>query len=173
MNVMTMAVLVGVVNVLLAVVLVVQYRLNRHRGFAGLGWWAVGQAAVAVGLGLSAVRAASGVGHAAIPVYQGLLVVGMSSIVVGLLRFMGRRERVGRLVAALAVFVAWSAYFTWVNDSIVLRSVGLYLAIGTLDAWAAWALVRHGPAAFRATARATGAVFGVGLRSTSRWRLSG
>ncbi len=157
-----MAVLIGIVNVLLAVILGMQYRLNRERSFAGLGWWALGQTAVAAGLVVSAARAESGSGRAAIPLYQGLLVVGTALILVGLLRFMGRRERTGPLVALLVAFIAWSTFFTFVVDDIVVRSVIFYLVVAGLYVTMVWALVRHGLAAVRGTARATAAVFGLG-----------
>lgn len=157
-----MGFLIGIVNALLAVILVVQYRLNRDRGFSGVGWWALGQTIVALGLAGSVAREASGAGRVAIPGYQTLLLVGTALILVGLLRFMGRRERSGWLVALMAAFVVWSSFFTFGVDSIVVRSVTFYVAIAGLYAVIVWALVRYALPAFRVTARATAVVFALG-----------
>ena len=74
LDVKTMAVMAGVVNVLLAVVLYAQYRFNRR--YPGVGWWAAGQATVAAGMVVSTLRGDSLAGRIAVPVYQALLVLG-------------------------------------------------------------------------------------------------
>jgi diguanylate cyclase (GGDEF)-like protein/PAS domain S-box-containing protein len=104
-------------------------------------------------------RGASGSGLVAIPVYQALLVTGTALILVGLLRFMGRRERMGWLVTLVVAFVVGSSFFTFVVDGIVVRSVTFYVAIAGLYVIIVWALARYSLAAFRGTARATAVVF--------------
>ena len=161
MDVRTMGILVGVVNVLLAVVLVVQYRLTRARGFHGLGWWAIGQVGVAAGLVVSAARGASGVGQVAIPLFQALLVLGTGAVLVGVRRFVGRPGSARWLIALGVPYVAFVAYFTFVDDRTVLRALALYSTMAVLYAVIAVTLVRLSGSAYRSSARATAAVFAV------------
>ena len=160
MDVRTMAVMVGVVNVLLAVVLLVQYRLSRS--YPGVGWWAAGQGAVAVGFAVSVLRGPSLLGHLAVPAYQALIVLGVVLILVGVLRFLGRRERPSWLVAAWLVFVAWSAFHTFVADSATLRSIALYAVIAVLLGCTAFALWRYRAASYAGAGAFTAVVFAAG-----------
>jgi diguanylate cyclase (GGDEF)-like protein/PAS domain S-box-containing protein len=152
-----MAILAAVVAILLAVVLFAQYRVNR--AYPGLGWWSAGQAAVAAGFVLSALRGDSLLGRLAVPAYQALLVLGTALIYVGVARFLGRRVRRGWLVALLLALVAWSTYHTFVDDNAKLRSIGLYLTLGVLMLLTAVTLWRHRLASVRWTAGALGLVF--------------
>lgn len=160
MDVRTVAVMLGAVNVLLAVVLVAQVRFNR--GYPGLGWWAAGQVAVAAGMVGSALRGASLAGHVAIPIYQALLVGGSILILIGAMRFLGRREPRGLLAAVWLAPVAWSTYFTFVDYQYTLRTLGLFLTSAVVLAWTSYVLWRHHLAAFRGSAIFTAAVFAVG-----------
>lgn len=160
MDVRTVAVMLGAVNVLLAIVLVAQVRFNR--GYPGLGWWAAGQVAVAAGMVGSALRGASLAGLVAIPIYQGLLVGGSILILIGAMRFLGRRERRGLLAAVWLAQVTWSTYFTFVDYQYTLRTLGLFLTSAAILACTSYVLWRHHLAAFRGSAIFTAVVFAAG-----------
>ena len=66
MDVVTMVIMVGLVNVMLAIALLLQSRFNRQ--FGGVRWWAAGQTLIAAGLILSAFRGVSLTGKIVVPV---------------------------------------------------------------------------------------------------------
>jgi len=160
MDVRTVAVMVGLVNILLAIVLVLQARFNR--AVPGLGWWAAGQAAVAAGMVVSAFRGDSTLGHVAVPVYQSLLIGGAILILVGAMRFVGRRVPRGALAATWLAAIAWATVFTFVDDNYTARTMGLFLVSAALLAATAHVLGRHHSPEFRGSAILTSAVFGAG-----------
>lgn len=133
--------MVAVVNVLMAIVLVSQARLNR--GYPGLGWWAAGQVAVTTGIVVSALRGETLAGRIAIPVYQALLVGGAVLILIGAVRFLGRREHRGLLGALWLALVSWSVLFTYVDENYSLRTIGLFLASASLLCATSVVLWRH------------------------------
>ena len=155
-----MAIMVGTVSVLLAVVLYAQYRFNRS--YAGLGWWAAGQASVAAGFIVSAMRGDSVMGRLAVPAYQILIVLGVALIYVGVLRFLGHRERRAWVAGGVAAFVVWSLVFTFVVDDATLRSVGRYTAIAVFLALAAFALRHFRLSTVRGSATFVSLVFACG-----------
>ena len=152
-----MAVMGAAVAVLLAVVLFVQYRINR--GYGGMGWWAAGQAALAAGFVVTMLRGDSFLGRLAVPGYQALLVLGAILILVGVLRFLGRREHRGWLAAVWIGFVAWSSYHTFVADDPRLRSIGLYLTLAVLLGMTGAVLWQQRRASVRASALFLAVVF--------------
>lgn len=162
-----MAMMAATVNVLLAAVLLVQYRVNKR--YPGFGWWAAGQAALALALILNNARSASWAGRVAIPVWQICAYTGFALVYVGLLRFLGRRERRGRLVLLAAVLAFWATTFTFVVDRQSIRIVGYDLVLaGLLTAMsvAAWryrlSSVPRSSAFLAAVFAGTAALHGVG-----------
>ena len=156
-DVRTMALMGALVSVLLAVVLFAQYRFNRD--YSGVGWWAAGQASVAVGFLVSMLRGDSLVGHIAVPVYQGLLVLGAVFVYVGVALFLDRREWWGWLIIVWGALVCWSTFFTFVVDDSQLRSMALYIALAIILLGAGVTLWRRRIPAVRGSAAFLSIVF--------------
>lgn len=140
MDVKTAAALLAVVNAVLAVVLALQYRFSRPQ--PGVGWWAVGQAFIAVGLVMGNLRTTSFLGHLVIPVYHVLLVAGLLLFYVGIRQFLGKPERRAPIVVLLVAVLVEGTVFTFADESFAARSMALYAA-------AAAALAMGATAAFR------------------------
>ena len=140
MDVKTAATLLGVINAVLAVVLVLQYRFSRP--LPGVGWWAAGQACIAVGLAVGNLRGTTLAGHLIIPVYQVAVVAGPLLFYVGIRRFLGKPERRAPIVALLVVVLVEALVFTFVFDNFRVRSTALFAAIGAGLAMAATAAFR-------------------------------
>jgi diguanylate cyclase (GGDEF)-like protein/PAS domain S-box-containing protein len=161
----TMTVVVAAVNVLLALALVAQYR--NSRSYPGFGWWAVGQSLVAVSFLLNNLRSGSFAGRLAVPVWQVCVIAGFTLVYIGVLRFFGRRERRGPLLALLVFVGCWASLFTFALDRLTLRAVGLYGSAAVLLAAMAIATWRYRLPAVRRSAgflalvfAATGAIYG-------------
>jgi diguanylate cyclase (GGDEF)-like protein/PAS domain S-box-containing protein len=161
-----MAVIVAMVNVLLALSLVAQYRINR--AYPGFGWWAAGQSFVAMSFILSNLRGGSFAGRLIIPVWHVCVILGFALVYIGVLRFLGRRERRGPLLALLVFVGCWAWVFTFSLDRLTLRAVGLYGSAAFLLAAMAIATWRYRLPAVRGSAgflalvfAATAAVYGL------------
>ena len=140
MDVKTAAALLTVVNAVLAVVLALQYRFSRPQ--PGVGWWAVGQALIAVGLVMGNLRTASFLGHLVIPVYHVLLVAGPLLFYVGIRQFLGKPERRAPIVVLLVAVLVEGTVFTFADESFAARSMALYAAVAVALAMGATAAFR-------------------------------
>lgn len=157
MDVKTLAALLGLANIVLAVILIIAARLGPR--YQGTLWWACGQAFIAMGLVLRNLGGDSLVSMLVIPVSLTMLAGGTGCLYVGLLRFFGRRERKMLLVVLIILYFVWCAWFTFGANLIHLRGDALYLAdvvILPLCAYVAW---RHGRGAVRASAILLACVF--------------
>lgn len=125
-----MAVVVAITNALLAVVLILQYRANHD--YPGPGWWAAGQSLVAIALLLSNLRGETGLSRVLIPLWQAIVLTGFMMVLVGLVRFFGRRVPVAPLVVAVVLLLIWSTIFTFGYYSLPIRSTGLYLSLAVV-----------------------------------------
>lgn len=135
-----MAIMVSVTNVVLAVVLVIQSRWEGE--YDGPRWWAAGQTLIALAIVISNLRGNTGLGRFVIPIWQGALVTGFILVLVGLMRFLHHRDVIWPLVAAVAALLVWSIVFTFIEDSLTLRSFGLYTVISAVTTGMAYAVHR-------------------------------
>ncbi len=139
----TIVAVLGVSSLLQLVVLFVQYRLDRSH--QGSGWWASGALATAVAFVFHYLRDHPVLGATAIVLNNAFFIIGLELIFVGVLRFLGRREKPVRLALFCAVFTLIAAYFILVQDNNYVRTVNLTFAIAVISAATARSLSRPHP----------------------------
>lgn len=166
MDYRTLATLVAIVNVLLAVALVAQYW--NIRTYPGFGWWAGGQSLIAAAFVMSQLRGGPFMGRLIVPIWHVCVMLGFALVYIGVLRFLGRRERRGRLLALLIFVGCWSWVFEFALDRMSIRGAGLYGSIAVLFAAMAIETWRYRLPSVRRSAgflalvfAATSAVYGV------------
>ena len=130
MDVRTIAAILGISHVLQVVALSVQYAINR--AYRGIGWWLLWSAFVACGLGASLLREVPSLRVAAILAQNGLVVLGVVFLYVGLMRFFGRTENRALLGAILAGYFATHSYFTIAVDDIRARTLIISSALALI-----------------------------------------
>lgn len=153
----TLVFLLGVIYFTQVLAFAVQYRVNR--AIPGIGWWLAGSAALAVGhvlLTLGPYPVVRVFGWLGNPV----MVAGRISILVGVLRFLDRREHrwtiAGLFVLTLALYYA----FAFGHPSLVGRTVVISVASSVFSLATAAALLFKRPGDLPAgSARLTGGVF--------------
>jgi diguanylate cyclase (GGDEF)-like protein/PAS domain S-box-containing protein len=151
MDVSTTVILVGLVNVTLAIALLIQTRFSVRP--PGMRMWAAGQTLIAAGLIISAFRGTSLAGKIAIPLWQATTMAGFALLFVGILRFFGRRERWAPLIALVVALTAWSSFFTFVVFLVPPRGAAVYVCAASLVFACARALQKFAEPAVRASAR--------------------
>lgn len=150
-------IVLAIANLLLAVALAAQWWLNR--GTPGLGWWASAQTCLAVGILLGDLREQTVMGHLAVPISHGLLILTPMLFYVGLMRFFSRRERWWPVVALVVVVLCVSSFYTFVLDSTTVRGSVLHLAQAIGFAMASFVAFRLRQSAVGSAANFVGAVF--------------
>ncbi|MEI6620386.1 MAG: sensor domain-containing diguanylate cyclase [Actinomycetes bacterium] len=141
MDARTLTVVLVVTIVVEAVVLFAQYRSNK--AYQGLGWWAAGNAALAVGFVASAVRGESFAGHVAVALSLTLFVAGMSAVYVGVADFLEQRTDLRWVAAFVALFAVAICYLTFVDDLVAIRRSVVYLGVAIASAMSAWSLIHN------------------------------
>jgi diguanylate cyclase (GGDEF)-like protein/hemerythrin-like metal-binding protein len=121
LDVVTLGICLGIVNLLQLVAFFIQYRIDPAR--PGPGCWTVANVLGCVGFAVNFLRDLPSLQTASIVAYNLSLIGGQILIYVGILRFLGRRERRGPLLALAALAAAAALAFTTVHDDIVARRI--------------------------------------------------
>lgn len=127
----TLAILLALTNLLQVMALFAQYRLNNS--YSGPGWWTAGTALVALGFGCAFLQDNAAIGPMAIVAANALFSSGMALYYVGLLRFLGRRERPWPLILFCTAVTLVAAYFTYIDVNVAARLINLALAMALLS----------------------------------------
>jgi len=121
LDVVTLGICLGIVNLLQLIAFFIQYRIDPAR--PGPGCWTVANALGCVGFAVNFLRDFPSIQTASIVAYNLSLIGGQILVYVGILRFLGRRERRGPLLALAALAAATVLTFTTVHDDIVARRI--------------------------------------------------
>lgn len=157
MDVRTLVVVLGITHVIQLLALTLEASVSR--AYKGIGWWLLWSAAALGGFVFILLRSLDLIGKVGILGQNGLLILGVIFLYVGIVRFLGRRERPALLITGYALFLAALAYFAYVDDEIAVRVALISLAFMGVALLTAWTLWRHAQETLRATALFLAAVF--------------
>lgn len=147
----TLVVLCGLGHLLQVLALALQFAINRS--YRGIGWWLAWSATVAAGFGFTLLRGVPSLRVASILGQNFLVVLGLTFLYVGLVRFLGRTARWRLLGPILAGFALAFPPFLFVTDDIVARSLIVCATLALLSFLVAWDLHAGRTGAIAASAR--------------------
>jgi PAS domain S-box-containing protein len=158
LDIRTLVLVLGITNLIVAVAMALQYRLNR--AYRGIGWWALGSAAIAAAYGIfSPLRSVAPLELISIVLQNSLTVLGLTCHYVGSMRFLERKENRTAVIAIFAIFIAPFVYFTYADNDINTRTVLICVTAGILSLMTANAFRRPTLASVAGSARFLAAVF--------------
>lgn len=137
----TYVLLLSLIFILQAVALFLQYLVNRT--YPGPGWWMLGAIALAAGFIANAARAHPVVGHAAVVANNALFTGGFVLLYIGIMRFLGRRERTALVLAYWLAVTLVAAYFILVQDDQALRRFNHSLSLAVFGGLIGGSLLRY------------------------------
>ena len=137
----TLALVVGISNLLHVGALFLQYRLNST--YRGTGWWVLGFTSMALGFALLLLRDLIASLLITVVTANALILLGPALIYIGVMRFLDRRENRTILVSLFAGFFLSFFYYTYGADDMKLRTVIISAAVATLLLMTAGNLFRH------------------------------
>lgn len=158
-DVLTLALAAGIVSVIEVGVLFAQHRIDSAH--AGPGWWTAGMAGIASASFVSLLRSTQTVERLATIVALALFVGGLLLLYVGVVRFMGGRERPGWLVGFWAASVVAMAAFAAVGDAVVGYQLLRTASIAVVSFGGVRVITRADRHAFPRSARFLAAVFAI------------
>lgn len=156
-DVRTLIVILGITHVIQVGVFFHQYRMVR--AYPGVGWWLLGSMAAASGFTAMFLREVPAVRSVAIVLQNGLVLLAVVLIYVGVQRFLGRRVRMVAVGVVFGAVVAALAFLVYVHDDIATRVVIISASLAGTAGLTAHALFRCNVPTIAVTARATGVVF--------------
>lgn len=137
----TATVLLSITNCIQVIALFAQYRLYKtHRG---PGWWALGNAALALGFFLNYLRNTPVVGEIFIVANNLLFTYGLALFYVGILHFFDLRVRASLIITFCTVFTFIILYFTYGIADLAIRRFSVSVAIAVLSLLMAQSLFRQ------------------------------
>lgn len=157
LDVRTLILILGITHVIQVGVFLHQYRMAR--AYPGVGWWLLGSTMATAGFAAIFLRQAPAFRSLAIVFQNGLVLLAVVFIYVGVQRFFGRRVRLAAIGGFAAAAVAALAFFVYVHDDIAARVVIISVALAATAAMIARALFTGDIPAIATTARATAVVF--------------
>ena len=125
----TLAVVLGVVNILQVVAFFLQYQANHT--YEGLGWWLLLSVLTALGVVCMFLRifVSPGLVLPSILVTNVLFVGGEIFLYIGIMRFLGTRENRGMIVSVFTVFFLSTVYVLFLDRHDQLRVIIFYAAL--------------------------------------------
>ena len=153
----TLAICWGLVTLLQCVAFFIQRQIDPDR--PGPGCWTVASALGCIGFAVNFLRDAPSLHGAPIVVFNLCLIGGQIVVYVGILRFLGRSEKRGTLVA-LAVLAAVAALtFTYVHDDLIARRVCGSVIYALICFASSHALLKYNTPDIAVAARSVAALF--------------
>ncbi len=157
MDIRTLAIILGITNLLQVIAIFIQYRVNK--AYRGIGWWVFGFASVALGFVFMILRDIVPVPPIAIISGNALTVLGSIFLYIGVMRFLDRKENRGVVISIFAVFLLLFLYFMLVTNDITARTVIVSATLATISFFIAQSLFVHKIRAIAASANFISAVF--------------
>ena len=128
MDIRTLAILLGITNILQVIAIFIQYLINKT--YRGIGWWVLGFTSNAIGFVLLLLRDSIPIELISIIVTNALLILGTIFQYIGIMRFLEKKENRWIVISILAVYILSFSYFTYVKPDFTARSL-FFSAIAT------------------------------------------
>ena len=137
----TLTILMSLSNLMQVMALFVQHRVDKTH--QGPGWWTLGNGLIAGAFAFNYLRDSAAVSYIAVIGNSILFNAGVSSLYVGVLRFLGLKVRRDLLMGGNILWAGLIGYFTLVDYNWGVRRVIFGIAIGTLSILIARALLEE------------------------------
>jgi|GEM_PF-2300198 len=159
MDLKTLSIIISLVDFLLALILLVQYRISKN--YDGPGWWVLGFASTSLSFTLMLLRGFIGEGDFCIIAGNILFVASGFLIYIGVFKFIGKRLNLKIPISILLILILAMVYFTCADDRLTLRVALVAGALGVLSLLTFRALIIHKLTVIRFSAIFSGLVLAV------------
>ncbi len=149
-DVKTLALVINILDLMLALVLVLQFRANKK--YTGPGWWAIGFIFTAVGFTALISRDTIDNRFIYIILANALLIIGNIFIYTGVIRFIGKRENWTWILLFIVILIVAMSWFTYFRESIRVRAAIMSGAFAVISLQNAFTLYRHKDATYKLSA---------------------
>lgn len=134
-----------------------QVRLNKS--FPGTKYWVIGNTLTTFGTFFMFMRVFTSNKFIAIILSNNLILLGEIILYIGIVRFLGKKEKRCILSGTYGIFLITFLYFTYINDNITLRVVIFSIALAIVSMLSAVELLCNEKALYMSSYRFTGGIF--------------
>lgn len=152
----TLFLVLGIVDVLQVIVFFLLYLVNKAD--RGIGWWVLGSALSATGLGLVLLQDVHSFEQISVTSAGTLLVLGQIFLYIGVMRFLDRKENRWIVSSIFALFILLFFYYSYVISDVSARTVIVSAATAAVSLLTADRLFINKPRHIAASANFTAAV---------------
>ena len=117
----TLLLVLGIVDIIQVIVFFLLYLVNKAD--RGIGWWVLGSALSATGLGLVLLQDIRSFEQISITSADTLLVLGQIFLYIGVMRFLDRKENRWLVFSVFALFILSFFYYSYVINDVSARTV--------------------------------------------------
>lgn len=156
-DIRTLVLVMGITHLIQLVVFCHQYLTNKS--YHGVGWWLLWSASASLAFICMLLRSNPAMPAFIIFVQNFFLIGAVLCLYIGLLRFLGRREKRTIIYTLSAIASAAMLYFLYVDESTTARGFILFLALATVAFCSATELWQHKDSTIAASANYMVVVF--------------
>lgn len=130
-DVHTLALALGITFAIQFIVFLIEY--SQHKQYKGLGWWLLWSVAGVIGFLFLLARQIAPIERFSVVGQNTMLILASFFIYIGLMRFLGKKERLGLLLIIFAGFFFPFVYFVFFDDNIFIRGILIWLTVGIVS----------------------------------------
>lgn len=125
-DIYTFALVLCIITSIQLVMFIIEY--NIHKTYSGLGWWVMWCASALLGFIFMQTRQIPALEKISILGQNTLLILSSSFLYIGMMRFLGRKERLNMLIIISVIYFLLLGYFIYFEDDIRIRTYLIWLA---------------------------------------------
>ena len=126
-DIYTLAVVLGIIHSIQFIIFLIEYYY--HKSYKGPGWWLLWSGTSAMGFIFLFARQIKAVEYISILGQNLMLILASIFIYIGIMRFLGKRERRNLLVFIFFGFIIPFTYFVFWEDNIHIRTILIWLTL--------------------------------------------
>jgi PAS domain S-box-containing protein len=130
-DVFTIVIIFGITLLVQVIIFLIEYFY--HKKFKGPGWWLMWSLAAFGSFCFMLARQVKVLEHFSILGQNILMFLALSFIYIGIMRFLGKKERINWLIAIFIAFIAPFTYYVFLDDNIQSRTIILWSAVAALS----------------------------------------
>ena len=124
-DIYTFALVLGIINLIQLIIFAIEYYI--HKTYKGPGWWVLWCASAVLGFIFMLTRQIGPIEKISILGQNTMLLLGSIFLYIGIMRFLGKRERLKALIFIFIIYFVILFYFLYIEDSIRIRTILIWL----------------------------------------------
>jgi PAS domain S-box-containing protein len=137
-DIYTFAIALGIIYFIQFIIFSFEYYF--HKNFKGPGWWLLWSGAAILGFISIQTRQINSLEHISILVQNVMHILTYILLYIGIMRFLGRRERLNLLIVIFVLYVIPFSYYVFIDDDLHIRTILIWTTVALITSVSAYDL---------------------------------